>query len=322
MILITGGAGYIGSHCVKEFLNINYDCVILDDLSEGHSEAVLTDNFCKVNLLNKSDVEAVFDKYKIDAVIHFASNCYVGESVTNPSKYYRNNIISTLNLLDTMIERTVKNIVFSSSCATYGLPQYVPIDENHPQAPVNPYGMTKFFIEKILKDYDTAYGLKYIALRYFNAAGASSDCSIGESHSPETHLIPLILQVAKGERESIKVFGSDYDTPDGTCIRDYIHVEDLANAHRLAVEKLLNGGNSDFINLGTGNGHSVKEIIEIVEKVTGKPVKKEYVERREGDPSHLVAANDKAKNELNWVPKYDIETIVKTAWDWELSRKY
>ncbi|MEI7474743.1 MAG: UDP-glucose 4-epimerase GalE [bacterium] len=323
MILITGGAGYIGSHCGIELIRAGYDVLVGDNLSEGHKEAILSEHFHYVDLANISEIKEVFKKYKIEAVIHFAASCYVGESATNPQKYYYNNVVSTLNLLNAMLEADVKKIVFSSTCATYGNPQYVPIDEKHPQSPINVYGKTKLMIEQILKDYDEAYGLKYMALRYFNASGADKDGQIGESHSPETHLIPLVLQVAAGQRESIKIFGDDYETPDGTCIRDYIHVSDLAEAHKLALEKLMAGSDSDYFNLGTGNGYSVKEIINATEKITQKTIKTEIEQRRIGDPPKLVADNDKAVNVLGWKPKYDnIEAIIKTAWFWEQNRRY
>lgn len=323
MILITGGAGYIGSHCTLEMTRAGYDCVILDNLSEGHIEALQTDKFCNANLANIDEIRKVFHEYPIKAVIHFAASCYVGESATNPQKYYYNNVVNTLNLLQVMNENNVKNIVFSSTCATYGNPEYTPIDEKHLQNPINVYGKTKLMIETILKDYDRAYNLKYMALRYFNASGADNKANIGESHNPETHLIPLVLEVAAGKRESIKIFGNDYDTPDGTCIRDYIHVNDLSNAHRLALEKLFNGADSNFYNLGTGKGGSVREIIDVSEKITGKPVKTEIAERREGDPPILFADNKKAKTELGWEPQYTkIDDIISTAWHWEQNRKY
>ena len=322
-ILVTGGAGYIGSHTVKHLVKRGYNVVVLDNLVYGHKEAVLTDNFEQIDLKNKQDVDNVFKKYQIDGVIHFAAYTYVGESVQNPSKYYWNNVVNTLNLLDVMRENSVSNIVFSSTCATYGNPNYMPLDEKHPQKPINPYGKTKFTIEQIMEDYNKAYGLKYMALRYFNAAGADKDGELGESHNPETHLIPLVLKAIKGEKDSITVFGTDYNTPDGTCIRDYIHVEDLASAHRLALEYLFNGGNSDYINLGTGIGNSVKEIIEASEKVTGKKVPVIYGQRREGDPAELYADNQKAKKVLRWQPEYtNIEDIIRTAWNWELNKPF
>lgn len=324
MILVVGGAGYIGSHCVLELIRADYDVLVVDNLSEGHMGAVMSDNFHHADLANINEVREIFKKYKkIDSVIHFAASCYVGESGTDPQKYYYNNVVSTLNLLKGMKEAGVNKIVFSSTCATYGDPLYTPIDEQHSQNPINVYGRTKLMIEQILKDYDQAYGLKYMALRYFNASGADREGKIGESHNPETHLIPLVLQVALGQRESIKIFGDDYPTPDGTCIRDYIHVSDLAEAHKLALEKLMEGADSDYINLGVGKGYSVRQIIESVEKITKKPIKTEMAERRIGDPPELVAKNEKALTKLGWKPKYDeIDKIIQTAWDWEQNRNY
>ncbi|HSA06268.1 MAG TPA: UDP-glucose 4-epimerase GalE [Candidatus Gastranaerophilales bacterium] len=323
MILVTGGAGYIGSHCVLELIRSGYDCIILDNLSEGHIEALQTKNFCKANLSNIDEIREVFRQYSVKAVIHFAASCYVGESVLNPQKYYYDNVINSLNLFKVMLENDVKKIVFSSTCATYGNPEYTPIDEKHSQNPVNTYGRTKLMTENILQDYSRAYGLKYTALRYFNASGADNKAQIGESHDPETHLIPLALETASGKRELIKVFGDDYDTPDGTCIRDYIHVNDLAKAHRLALEKMFDGADSNFYNLGTGKGVSVQEIINISEKITGKTVKKEITARRPGDPAILFADNLKAQTELGWQPQYlNIEDIISTAWHWEQNRKY
>lgn len=321
MLLIMGGAGYIGSHTVKHLLDSNYECIVADNLIYGHKEAVDDRaKFIKADLMDKESLKEIFKNNKIDAVIHFAAFAYVGESVNNPQKYYQNNVIGTLNLLETMLEFDVKKIVFSSTCATYGEPKYTPIDELHPQNPINPYGRSKLMIEHIFEDYKKAYGLKYIALRYFNASGASSDGSIGESHNPETHLIPLVLQAIKNDT-SIKVFGDDYDTKDGTCIRDYIHIEDLAQAHRLALENL--DSYSGYINLGTGVGTSVKEIIETAQKITGKPCKIEYSKRREGDPAKLFADNKKAKEILKWSLKYNnIDDIIKTAWNWEIKRGY
>ena len=322
-ILVAGGAGYIGSHTVKYLLKNNYNVVVVDNLSYGHKEAVSTLNFEQIDLAYKEALDKIFKKYKIDAVIHFAAFTYVGESVFQPQKYYWNNVVNTINLLDVMIENNVKNIVFSSTCATYGNPQYTPIDENHPQSPINPYGKTKLMMEQIMADYETAYGLKYVALRYFNAAGCDAQGELGESHTPETHLIPLILKAIKGEIPQISVFGTDYDTSDGTCIRDYIHVEDLADAHMLAVEKLFKDEQSYCINLGTGIGKSVKEIIKSAEKVTGKKVPLVYGERRVGDPAKLYASNKKAKEILGWNPKYtDIDEIIKTAWTWEQNKRF
>src|SRR5574344_770171 len=322
-ILVAGGAGYIGSHTVKYLLNLGYNVVVVDNLISGHKEAVLCDNFEKADIGDAYSIDKILKKYKPDAVIHFAAFSYVGESVTKPRKYYRNNVIGTINFLDTMLENNVKNIVFSSTCATYGNPQYMPMDEKHPQVPINPYGKTKFVLENVMEDYNRAYGLNFAALRYFNAAGCDKDGELGESHSPETHLIPLVLKTLTGERDKITVFGTDYDTADGTCIRDYIHVEDLAVAHQLALEKIIETAQSYKINLGTGLGTSVKEIIDAAERVTGKKVPTEYGQRREGDPSKLYAANDFAKEILGWNPKYtNVDEIVKTAWNWELNKKF
>lgn len=322
-ILVTGGAGYIGSHTVKYLLQNNYNVIVVDNLVYGHKEAVLTENFEQIDLADKLALDKVFKKYKIDAVIHFAAYTYVGESAIHPQKYYWNNVVNTLNLLDVMLENEVKNIVFSSTCATYGNPEYTPIDENHQQKPINVYGKTKLMMEQIMADYEAAYGLKYVALRYFNASGADAQGELGESHNPETHLIPLVLKAIKSEIPQITVFGNDYDTPDGTCIRDYIHVEDLASAHMLAVEQLLNKEQSKCINLGTGIGTSVNEIIQAAENVTGKKVPVVYGERRIGDPAKLFASNNKAKEILKWSPKYtDINKIITTAWNWEQNKKF
>ena len=314
-ILVLGGAGYIGSHTVKRLLIKGYNPIVVDNLIYGHKEAVLARDFYQIDIGDRLALNSVFKKYKIDAVVHFAAFAYVGESVKSPQKYYQNNLINTINVLDCMLENNVKNIVFSSTCATYGNPQYSPLDEKHPQNPINPYGWTKFMVEKVMEDYEHAYGLKSICLRYFNAAGADKDGELYEKHNPETHLIPLVLQVALGEREYISVFGNDYDTPDGTCIRDYIHVEDLAEAHILAIEKLVSEGKSYRINLGTGIGTSVNEIIEAAKRVSGKEIPVLYVERREGDPPKLVASNAYAQDVLYWVPQYtNIDDIVRSAY--------
>lgn len=321
-ILVMGGAGYIGSHTVKHLLDNGYAVVVADNLIYGHREAVdPRAEFIHADLLDCFSLRKIFSSHQIDAVIHFAAFAYVGESVSDPQKYYLNNVVGTINLLDAMLAHGVKKMVFSSTCATYGEPQYTPIDENHTQNPINPYGRTKLMIEQIFADYGQAYGLEHLALRYFNAAGCAADASMGESHTPETHLIPLVLQAIKGERNCIKIFGTDYDTPDGTCIRDYIHVEDLALAHRLAVESV--GQFNGCINLGTGVGTSVKEIIAAAEKVSGRPCPVEYASRRAGDPARLFADNQRAKKILGWQPNYtNIEDIVRTAWNWELCRKY
>ncbi len=317
-----GGAGYIGSHTTKHLIQNGYDCIVADNLIYGHKKAVDPRAlFYTADLMDKVSLREIFSKHNIEAVIHFAAFAYVGESVEQPQKYYQNNVVGTINLLDVMLEFGVKKIVFSSTCATYGDPQYLPIDENHPQMPINPYGKTKLMIEQVFADYHQAYGLQYIALRYFNAAGCSHDASMGESHYPETHLIPLVLKAIKGERENIHVFGTDYDTKDGTCIRDYIHVEDLAQAHRLALEKL--NEHSGYLNLGTGIGISVKEIIAAAEKVTQKKCPVVLAKRRAGDPAKLYADNKKAIDILGWTPQYlDIEHILKTAWQWELNKTY
>ena len=322
-ILVMGGAGYIGSHTVKHLAEEGYDCVVADNLVYGHREAVpAAVPFEKADLADTASLENLFSKYAFDAVLHFAAYAYVGESVTDPQKYYRNNVAGTLNLLAAMKNHGVNKIVFSSTCATYGEPQYTPIDEKHPQNPINPYGRTKLMIEQAFADYARAYGLKYAALRYFNAAGAAADGSIGESHNPETHLIPLVLQAIKGERPCIKIFGTDYPTPDGTCLRDYIHVEDLASAHRLALEKLDTF--SGYVNLGTGVKTSVKDIIAAAEKVTGKKCPVENAPRRAGDPAELyAAAHGPAETVLGWKPKYmQIEDIIATAWKWEQNKRY
>ena len=317
MILIVGGAGYIGSHLNKEINKKGIETVIFDNLSYGHRDFVKWGTFENGDLGNIEDIRAVFRKYPIEAVMHFAAFTYVGESVEDPQKYYTNNVKNTLNLLQVMLEEDVKYFVFSSTCATYGNPVEIPITENHPQNPINPYGKGKLMVETVLKDYSDAYGLKYASLRYFNAAGADPDGEVGELHDPETHLIPLILDAACRRREDIKIFGTDYNTPDGTCIRDYIHVTDLAEAHILALEYLQNGGESDFFNLGNGNGFSVKEVIETAEKVTGRSIKAVETSRRAGDPPILVGSSDKAKKLLNWNPKYDeLSTIIETAWNW------
>lgn len=321
-ILVMGGAGYIGSHTVKHLLDNGYQVVVADNLIYGHRAAVdARAEFIHADLLDPYSLEQVFNKFSISAVIHFAAFAYVGESVQEPQKYYFNNVQGTLNLLRAMLSHGVKDIVFSSTCATYGEPVYTPIDEKHPQNPINPYGRTKLMIEQIFADYERAYGLRHISLRYFNAAGASADGSIGESHNPETHLIPLVLKAIKGECKAISIFGTDYDTPDGTCIRDYIHVEDLALAHRLAVEKLKDY--SGCINLGTGIGSSVKEIIAAAEQVSGKKCPVEYGPRRAGDPAKLFADNQKAKTILGWNPQYThIQDILRTAWNWEVNKRY
>ncbi len=323
MILVTGGAGYIGSHYVLYERARGSDVAVLDNLVYGHHEAVGDVPLVVGDLSDRATLDRVFTEYRVDAVVHFAAFAYVGESVTQPEKYYHNNVVATLGLLDAMRDYGIRHFIFSSSCATYGNPQYVPMDEQHPQSPINPYGETKYMCEKIMQAYDRAYGLRFAALRYFNAAGADPEGRIGESHKPETHLLPLVLQAAQGTRGPVTVFGTDYDTPDGTCIRDYIHVLDLAQAHSLALERLRSGAESGFYNLGTETGYSVRQVIELCERVSGRPVPAEYGPRREGDPPRLVASAAKAKGELGWQPRYlDLAETIATAWAWEQNRRY
>lgn len=323
MILITGGAGYIGSHCALALLEQDQDVIVFDNLSTGHIETIENLSkygnlqFVQGDLLNKNDINKVFDNNKIDSVIHFAAFSQVGESVKNPEKYYVNNVCGTINLLSAMLENDVKKIVFSSTAATYGEPKYIPIDEKHPQHPINPYGQTKLMIEKILDDYDNAYSLKSVRLRYFNVAGADHKARIGEWHEPETHLIPNILKSTFSAEKTFEMYGEDYETKDGTCVRDYINIEDLVNAHLQALEYLNNGGKTDFFNLGTNNGNTVKEVFNVCETITQKEIKVNKMPRREGDPASLVANNEKAKKVLNWVPEHNLEDSIKTAYDWE-----
>ncbi|MCR8660514.1 UDP-glucose 4-epimerase GalE [Paenibacillus endoradicis] len=322
MIAVVGGAGYIGSHTVKYLLEQGKEIVVFDNLSFGHQEFVPEGvPFVVGDLANKSDLSNLFDRYpSIDTVVHFAAFAYVGESVNEPAKYYSNNVVNTINLLDIMLEHGVKNIVFSSTCATYGHPLELPIIEEHPQNPINPYGRTKLMMEQILEDYSHAYGLNFVALRYFNAAGADVEGEIGEWHTPETHLIPLILDVAAGLRESIHVFGRDFNTPDGTCIRDYIHVTDLADAHSRAIDFLHRESSNLKLNLGNGLGYSVLQIIHTVEKITGKSINTIFADRRAGDPSSLVGSAKQAKEIIGWQPKYSLEQIIETAWKWHLKK--
>ncbi len=318
-ILVVGGAGYIGSHTVRQLIHGGRKVVVLDNLVYGHRESLVDDGviFVEGDLGDRETLDRVFAAHDIAAVMHFAAFAYVGESVTEPAKYYQNNLAAPLVLLDAMREHGCNIFIFSSTCATYGNPEYVPIDEQHPQNPINPYGASKLMLERVLADYSHAYGLKYAALRYFNASGCSLDGKIGEDHNPETHLIPLVLEAAAGSRPHITVFGTDYPTPDGSCIRDYIHVDDLARAHILAIDKLDAGAESFQCNLGTGIGHSVKELIAAAEQVTGSTIPVVYGERRPGDPPELVAAPAKAKELLGWEAEYkDLEMILKTAWAW------
>lgn len=327
MLLVTGGAGYIGSHCAMALLEQNEEIVIFDNLSTGHIETVEklqeygTVYFIEGDLKNKNNINKVFEKFDIDTVVHFAAYSQVGESVKNPDKYYQNNVVGTLNLLSSMISHGIKKIVFSSTAATYGEPIYTPIDENHPQNPMNPYGQTKLIIEKIMDDYDRAYGLKSVRLRYFNVAGADSKNRIGEWHEPETHLIPNILKSTFNGGKIFEIYGNDYETKDGTCIRDYINVEDLAQAHILAIKYLNSNGDTNFFNIGTKDGNSVKEVFDLCEKVVGVNIKVNQMPRREGDPAILVADNSKAKKILNWSPKITLMDSISTAYEWEKQHK-
>lgn len=321
-ILIIGGAGYIGSHTVKMLAAKGYNPIVFDNLSKGHREAVYDYPFELGDLGDKEKLSAVFKKHNIEAVMHFAAFAEVGESVKEPSKYYHNNVAKVLNLLDAMVENNIHYFIFSSTAATFGEPINPKIDEKHPQLPINPYGNSKLMVEKMLHDFDVAYGLKATALRYFNASGADDSAEIGESHNPETHLIPLVLQAASGKRESIKIFGTDYPTPDGTCVRDYVHVNDLARAHILALEKMVKDNTSERFNLGSGTGFSVAQLIKEAKEITGIDFKVEVAPRRAGDPAVLVADSTKAEKILGWKPEYSLQKIIQTAWIWEKNRKF
>lgn len=316
-VLVVGGAGYIGSHMVKMLGERGCSVATLDDLSSGHRDAVLCGDFVQGDMSDRSVLDTVLSR-GFDAVMHFASFIQVGESVQQPAKYYQNNVVNTLGLLDAMRAHGVSRFIFSSTAATFGEPQYSPIDEQHPQQPINPYGRTKLMVEQALADYDRAYSLKSVCLRYFNAAGADPEGQLGERHEPETHLIPLVLQAASGRRPQIGVFGRDYDTPDGTCIRDYIHIEDLCLAHWLALQSLMGGAGSQAYNLGNGHGFSVQEVIDTAERVTGRKVPVVNEPRRAGDPARLVADASLVRQQLGWQPKFaDLDTIVAHAWAWE-----
>ncbi|MCM1004389.1 MAG: UDP-glucose 4-epimerase GalE [Candidatus Gastranaerophilales bacterium] len=324
-ILVTGGAGYIGSHCILALLNQGYEVLVYDNLSTGHLETISTlqnigetsFSFLKGDLLNLETLFSAFEN-NIDAVMHFAALSQVGESMTMPEKYYKNNLVGTINLLNVMKSFNVDKIVFSSTAATYGEPQNIPIDECHPQNPINTYGQTKLFIEKIMDDYDRAYNLKSVRLRYFNVAGADSNGRIGEWHEPETHLIPNILKSTFGEGKTFEMYGNDYNTKDGTCVRDYINVEDLAQAHIAALRYLEKGGQTDYFNLGTKEGNTVKEVFDLCENITGQKIPLIIKERREGDPAKLVADNTKAEKVLNWKPQKTLENSIHSAFQWEL----
>ncbi|WP_243438358.1 UDP-glucose 4-epimerase GalE [Fundidesulfovibrio soli] len=321
-ILVTGGAGYIGSHTCKALKLAGYEPVTYDNMVYGHEWAVKWGPLIKGDILDGEKLDQVFKQYEPLAVLHFAAFAYVGESVSDPEKYYRNNVAGTLSLLSAMRRAGCKNIVFSSTCATYGVPTELPLREDHPQKPINPYGWTKLMMEQTLRDFDHAYGIRHACLRYFNAAGADPDCEIGEEHDPETHLIPLVIQATQGRRGHVEIYGTDYDTPDGTCIRDYIHVTDLAVAHIQALEYLQDKDESLIVNLGTGNGQTVRQVIRAVEKVSGKVTPVKEGPRRPGDPPGLYAYADKAYKLLGWKPQYgDIETIVGTAWNWHEKKR-
>ena len=316
-ILVVGGAGYIGSHMCKYLFNRGYQPIVLDNLVCGHRQAVKWGPFFEGSMSDAKLLGKIFSDHPMAAVMHFAAFCYVGESVMEPAKYYENNVANTLALLEVMLEKKVSNFIFSSSCAAYGEPTHIPIREDHPLRPISPYGRTKLMVEQILEDFREAYGLKSVSLRYFNAAGADPGGELGEDHDPETHLIPLVLQTALGQRPRIDIFGDDYPTKDGTCIRDYIHVEDLAQAHLIGLERLLSGEAGGQYNLGNGEGHSVKEVIEIARNITGRPIPVRVVQRRKGDPAVLISSSEKAICHLGWRPQFPgLEGVIETAWNW------
>ena len=317
-VLVVGGAGYIGSHMVKMLSLAGHDVVTLDNLSNGYKDAVKYGEFIEGDIADAELLNNLFSKTAFDGVMHFASYIQVGESVEKPSMYYKNNVTNTQVLLDAMLEHGIKSFIFTSTAATFGEPEYIPIDEAHPQKPINPYGHSKLMVEQILADFDHAYGLKSVSLRYFNAAGADAEGELGERHIPETHLVPLVLQAASGRRDNIAIFGTDYDTPDGTCVRDYIHINDLCSAHLLGLEHLVAGGDSKAYNMGNGQGYSIKEVIDVAKKVTGNDFEVKLAERRDGDPAKLVADSSLLQKELGWAPQYtDLETIIRHAWEWE-----
>ena len=315
-VLVTGGAGYIGSHTAKALHRAGFTPIVLDNLSMGHAWAVKWGPLVQADLADREALPSVMRAHRVEAVIHFAASAYVGESMQNPAKYFRNNVTGTLNLLEAMQEAGVRHMVFSSSCATYGIPQELPISEEHPQQPINPYGESKLMGERLLRWFGECHGLGWVALRYFNAAGADPEGELGEEHEPETHLIPLVIGAALGVRGPVRVFGTDYPTPDGTAIRDYIHVSDLAQAHVRALEYLVQGGAPQAFNLGTGVGHSVLEVIQTVKRLGGRQVPFEEAPRRPGDPPVLVARAQKAASELGWKAQFSFEEIIRTAWRW------
>ena len=315
--MVVGGAGYIGSHMCKYLYDHGHHPIVLDNLIYGHQDAVRWGPFFKGSMDDTTLLDEIVSQHPISAVMHFAAYCYVGESVSDPAKYYRNNVANTIALLEYMLRKNISRFIFSSTCATYGEPEEIPMTESHPQNPINPYGRTKLMVEEMLEDFRDAYGLQSVSLRYFKAAGAVPDGALGEDHRPDTHLIPLVLQAALGQREHIAVFGNDYPTQDGTCIRDYIHVNDLAQAHLLALDRLLNGGLGGVFNLGNGDGYSVQEVIQVARDVTGQPIPAKVEGRRAGDPAVLIGSSAKAFSELGWSPQYaDLKTIVETAWRW------
>ncbi|MGD8583140.1 MAG: UDP-glucose 4-epimerase GalE [Gammaproteobacteria bacterium] len=317
-VLVVGGAGYIGSHMVKQLARSGTEVITLDNLSCGYRDAIKYGEFVEGDLGDPAVLDYIFSNYTVDAVMHFAAFIEVGESVREPALYYQNNVMNTMVLLDAMIQHDIAHFIFSSTAAIFGEPEYTPIDEKHNTNPINPYGRSKLMVEQILEDYDTAYGLKSTCLRYFNAAGADPDGELGERHDPETHLIPLILQAASGRREDIKVFGTDYPTEDGTCVRDYIHINDLCEAHSLALKHMQSTGNSARYNLGNGRGFSVQQVIDTTHKVTGRDFKVTVDTRRPGDPAVLVADSTLAQQQLGWQPRHtDLESIIATAWQWE-----
>lgn len=322
-VLITGGAGYIGSHCNKYFSQRGIETIVLDNLLFGHKKAVKYGDFIEADFGDRIFLQHLFSQNNFDAVIHFAALADVADSIKNPKLYYETNVSKMLVLINSMIQNNVTKIIFSSSAAIFGEPEYIPIDEKHTKDPINPYGHTKFVGEKMLDYYHEAYGLDFIALRYFNASGADLDGEIGESHNPEHHLLPLIFQTLLNKNKVLNIYGKNYKTKDGTCIRDFIHVCDIAKAHYLALEYLMSGGKSTYFNLGSSTGFSILEIIKTCEKIIEKSIDYNVVERREGDPARLVASNKKIKNILNWVPEYsDIDTIIRTGWQWEQNRKF
>lgn len=318
-VLVTGGAGYIGSVAVEDLIGRGEKVVVLDNLVYGHREAVPNNiPFYEGSIGDKQLIAKIVAEHGIDACMHYSAYAYVGESVEQPAKYYENNFVETLHLLDALRDNDVNRFIFSSTCATYGVPQRIPIDEQHPQWPINPYGWSKLMVERALDSYDHAYGIKYVALRYFNAAGASERC--GEDHDPETHLIPLVLKAAMGKIPEVSIFGDDYETPDGTAVRDYIHISDLSSAHLLSLDHLRAGKESQFINLGNGNGYSVKEVIDTAKKVTGKDIPVKNAPRRAGDPPQLVGDSRKAREILGWKPQFpELEKIIESAWKWHQS---